>query len=40
METPLKKERLVNKVLENGSKWWDNFSHDEVKQTFAILRSY
>ena len=33
------KEALICKILENGLKWWDEFSHDEVKETLSILRS-
>lgn len=35
-----KREALIRKVLENGNVWWDGFSHDDIRQTYAILRSY
>lgn len=39
LEKGERKEALIGNILENGLQWWEGFSHDEIKEAFAILRS-
>lgn len=39
IEDPFAKDKIREKILQNGRKWWGNFSQEEIKQTFTLLRA-